>query len=83
MHTSPIDCTPFGFSSVVTRFAENDMNLIDDLVSERTKVKLIVHELIKYNTIEKFFYGHFHSSANFNYNNIETHLLNVNEIYLS
>lgn len=82
-HTAPEWCVPdnrLGFGSLVENFASDDSNLKTELAEERKVMSDIFNTLKEKNNIKKAYYGHFHKSEVTIFNNIEHHLLNINEI---
>jgi predicted phosphodiesterase len=83
-HTAPDWCYPnnkLGFGSFVEDWAKNDQKLITDLSFERNQMTNIFLDLEKNNKIKKHFYGHFHKSYFATFNDIDHHLLDINEFY--
>lgn len=78
-HTSPDLSFPFDFNHIVHYYAENDPKLLDDLQYERELVRNMFNLLKVNNTIKKYFYGHFHTSYNMEYDFTEFTLLDINE----
>jgi len=83
-HTAPDWCHPnnkLGFGSFVEDWAKYDTNLLTDLRFERNQMSNIFLDLVENNKIKKHFYGHFHKSHLETFDNIDHHLLDINEFY--
>lgn len=65
----------------VQRFAWEDYGLKDDLNKERNDITRMWELLQDYNFIDKWFYGHFHTSERELIDGTEFILLNINEFY--
>jgi predicted phosphodiesterase len=83
-HTAPDWCDPcnkLGFGSFVEDWAKHDSGLIGDLSLERNLMTNIFLDIYENNKIKKHFYGHFHKSKLETHNEVDHHLLDINEIY--
>jgi len=83
-HTAPDWCEPnnkLGFGSFVDDWAKYDSKLIGDLSFERNQMTNIFIDLFENNKIKKHFYGHFHKSYFDTHNDVDHHLLDINEFY--
>ena len=80
-HTAPIMCYPnSGFPSFVHSYALEDMNLLNELEVERTKMQEMYEILKENNNINNWYYGHFHASHTQKIDGTKFTLLNINEI---
>jgi DNA repair exonuclease SbcCD nuclease subunit len=83
-HTSPDFCSPInktGFGYLVENFAKNDINLYEDLRTERDLVTKMSEILKEKNKPDFWFYGHFHNNWSENIDGVNYRLLNINEFY--
>jgi len=83
-HTAPDWCEPnnkLGFGSFVEDWVKHDPKLITDLLFERNQMTNIFLDLKENNKIKKHFYGHFHKSYFATFDDIDHHLLDINEFY--
>lgn len=81
-HTAPIFVYPMGIDApIIDYFAEDDFTLKKDLLHERKTMDEIYNILNENNTINYWFYGHFHFSNKMFYNTTEFILLNCNEFF--
>jgi predicted phosphodiesterase len=83
-HTAPDWCEPnnkLGFGKLVEDWTKDDRKLTTDLLFERNQMSHIFLDLKENNKIKKHFYGHFHKSHFSTFNDIDHHLLGINEFY--
>jgi hypothetical protein len=83
-HTAPNWCYPnnkLGFGKFVEDWAKYDTGLITDLTLERNIMTNIFLDIYQNNKIKKHFYGHFHKSMLETHQDVDHHLLDINEIY--
>lgn len=80
-HTAPSFSFPTGFNWLVHSFAANDHTLLHELTIERCKVDDVYNEIMKNNKVEKWFYGHFHTSNKERRDDVDFILLGINEVY--
>jgi len=83
-HTAPDWCEPnnkLGFGKLVEDWTKDDPKLITDLLFERNQMSNIFLDLEENNKIKKHFYGHFHKNYFETFNDIDHHLLGINEFY--
>ena len=82
-HTSPKFCYPDnrnGFGQLVEHFIKmGDPKLRYQLTEEREQVTKLYKILLKNNQIEKWYYGHFHSSKLTEHNGTDFHLVGIHE----
>lgn len=76
-HTAPSRCAPVEFGEIVYSWAEEDQELIKDLVKERK----VMDDLLSLCKPEQHFYGHFHFSNTEVVNGCKHKLLNICELY--
>lgn len=81
-HTAPDTVPPFNLSEICYHFAKNDSTLINDLIDERRLMTSLANTLIDICsiTLKKWYYGHFHFSATYNYKYVDFKLLSINEL---
>lgn len=83
-HTAPDFCVPNnknGFADLVYHFAENDTNLIQDLIEERMKLTKMYEIIKEKNKPFLHIYGHFHIDHYDNFDDCEFRVLGINEFY--
>ena len=76
-HTAPLDCFPRGFNDIVYGWANEDVNLLYDLKSEREAMDKIFQ--ICKPTLHV--YGHFHDSYSEEINGCRHRLLGIDEFW--
>ena len=82
-HTAPSFLPPFMFSQLVFSYSRKDETLLDELIKERdalTKMMRVIFENNK-DTLTNYFYGHFHYSETFHYENVHAELLKQRQVY--
>lgn len=77
-HTAPPFAAPNKINDLVLSYAMGDTNLIGDLAYERNLLNQAWEILIKNNTIEKWYYGHFHFDKVEMLGGVEFNLLPIN-----
>jgi DNA repair exonuclease SbcCD nuclease subunit len=83
-HTAPAFCYPRndnGFAPIVDDFARNDGKLKTELTIERGKLNQMYELLNKTQTLDKWFYGHFHKHEITLEGNTEFVCLDINQLY--
>jgi Icc-related predicted phosphoesterase len=80
-HTAPNFAYPKGVNDTVRFYAISDKRLIDDVINERNEVAIMFDILNENNKLKHWFYGHFHQTINFKYENTEFHLLGINVLH--
>jgi hypothetical protein len=83
-HTAPAFCYPRndnGFAPIVEDFARNDGKLKTELTIERGKLNQMYELLNKTQTLDKWFYGHFHKHEITLEGNTEFVCLDINQLY--
>lgn len=83
-HNAPDFAVPnnnFGFSDIVLEFAEDDSNLIKELIDERKVITKAYDILSEKNNIKHFIYGHFHRSYNMKIVDTNFRVLNCHELW--
>jgi DNA repair exonuclease SbcCD nuclease subunit len=83
-HTAPAFCWPRndnGFAPIVEDFARIDSKLKTELLIERGKLNEMYQILNKNQSLDKWFYGHFHRHEITLEGNTEFILLDINQLY--
>lgn len=80
-HTAPNIARPFGVNALVNMWAQNDPNLLNELMCEREYMNSMLENLKERNPIKMLVYGHFHSSYKEVIEGINFVLLDTNEFY--
>jgi hypothetical protein len=80
-HTAPTYFAPYGFNGFVNRYAAKDTQLLTDLTVERQEVNKLYDTLIKSHNqpVDKWLYGHFHSTKKYRYEDVEVRLLGIED----
>lgn len=80
-HCAPTCAYPYGFDNpIVKQFCKDDLTLMNELIYERDYLQRLYNELSKTNTIEDWYYGHYHQNMFQTINNTRFHLLGINNI---
>ena len=78
-HSAPTFCPPVEFTDIVYSYCSIDPGLYQELPRERHDIKIMYDVLKKNNKILKWYYGHYHFSDIFKYEDTDFILLNINE----
>jgi DNA repair exonuclease SbcCD nuclease subunit len=82
-HTAPAFCYPdnkmFGYAPIVHEFAKDDPKLYKELDEERDLLTKMYNILDEKNLIQKWVYGHFHTSKKTVYQGTDFYLIGIGE----
>lgn len=78
-HTAPSEFWPFEINNLVRSYASRDDNLILDLARERESHSKLLKHLTSRFTPTHWYYGHFHTIVDGEYNNLKYYVLGESE----
>ncbi|MBS1507021.1 MAG: metallophosphoesterase [Bacteroidetes bacterium] len=79
-HNAPLEFWPFEFNNLVRAYARRDENLLTDLNDEREKHSKLLKRVTSRLTPTHWYYGHFHTIEDNQYNEIKYFALGESEI---
>lgn len=80
-HTAPEWLPPFTKSPIVSLYLEKDPTIESEIDAERKNMGILINKIIERNrnTLEYYYYGHFHFSEVYYQDNISFRLLGIDE----
>lgn len=82
-HCSPNLLPPFGESNIVNNYAVYDSKLKEDIYSEKLLLQRVMNLLLLKTEDIYWYYGHYHRSEIFKFQNINSCILNIDEYKLA
>lgn len=79
-HSAPKEFWPFSFGKLVHSYIRKDNNLASDLAAEREQHSRLLEFVVARLTASHWYYGHFHTTNDGEYNNLKYYSLGESEI---
>ena len=78
-HTCPSFAYPYFHDEKLKTWFDTDKTLKTELIEERNLLTKVYDKLVELGSIKNWFYGHYHQSKFYDYDNTKFHLLDINE----